>query len=42
VAWLQQFGASLLVSTYQANKLLVARAAGDGLPPRVGEGSATA
>src|SRR5437016_10579427 len=31
VALLQQLGASLLVSTYQANKLLVARAAGDGL-----------
>jgi len=30
VALLQQLGASLLVSTYQANKLLVARAAGDG------------
>jgi uncharacterized protein (TIGR03032 family) len=30
-ALLQQLGASLLVSTYQANKLLVARAAGDGL-----------
>src|SRR3989442_4500206 len=28
---LQQLGASLLVSTYQANKLLVARAAGGGL-----------
>src|SRR5437016_7120169 len=31
VALLQQLGASLLVSTYQANKLLVARAAGAGL-----------
>src|SRR5205814_9567782 len=31
VALLRQLGASLLVSTYQANKLLVARAAGDGL-----------
>ena len=31
VALLQQLGASLLVSTYQANKLLVARATGDGL-----------
>src|SRR5258708_1935210 len=31
VALLQQLGASLLVSTYQANKLLVARAAGSGL-----------
>jgi len=31
VALLQQLGASLLVSTYQANKLLVARAAGNGL-----------
>ena len=31
VALLQQLGASLLVSTYQANKLLVARAAGGGL-----------
>ena len=31
VALLQQFGASLLVSTYQANKLLVARAAAGGL-----------
>lgn len=31
VAVLQQLGASLLVSTYQANKLLVARATGDGL-----------
>src|SRR3954464_15172887 len=30
-ALLQQLGASLLVSTYQANKLLVARAAGAGL-----------
>ena len=30
-ALLQQLGASLLVSTYQANKLLVARAAGGGL-----------
>jgi uncharacterized protein (TIGR03032 family) len=30
-ALLQGLGASLLVSTYQANKLLVARAAGDGL-----------
>src|SRR6187401_2292673 len=31
VAVLEQLGASLLVSTYQANKLLVARAAGNGL-----------
>jgi uncharacterized protein (TIGR03032 family) len=31
VALLQQLGASLLVSTYQANKLLVARVAGAGL-----------
>src|SRR5436305_13794610 len=31
VALLQQLGASLLVSTYQANKLLVARASGGGL-----------
>ncbi len=31
VTLLQQLGASLLVSTYQANKLLVARAAGAGL-----------
>src|SRR5438045_533343 len=31
VALLRQLGASLLVSTYQANKLLVARAAGGGL-----------
>jgi hypothetical protein len=31
VALLKQLGASLLVSTYQANKLLVARAAGGGL-----------
>jgi uncharacterized protein (TIGR03032 family) len=31
VALLRQIGASLLVSTYQANKLLVARAAGAGL-----------
>ena len=31
VALLQQLGASLMVSTYQANKLLVARAAGGGL-----------
>src|SRR5437660_8472014 len=31
VALLQQLGASLLISTYQANKLLVARATGDGL-----------
>ncbi len=31
VALLRQLGASLLVTTYQANKLLVARAAGDGL-----------
>lgn len=31
VSLLQQLGASLLVSTYQANKLLVARAEGDGL-----------
>ena len=31
VALLQQLGASLLVTTYQANKLLVARAAGAGL-----------
>jgi uncharacterized protein (TIGR03032 family) len=31
VALLHQLGASLLVSTYQANKLLVARAAGGGL-----------
>jgi uncharacterized protein (TIGR03032 family) len=31
VALLQQLGASLLVSTYQANKLLVVRAAGAGL-----------
>src|SRR3954462_5765779 len=30
-ALLQQVGASLLISTYQANKLLVARAAGPGL-----------
>src|SRR5438552_3917715 len=31
VALLQQLGASLLVTTYQANKLLVVRAAGGGL-----------
>src|SRR3954467_8697895 len=31
VALLQQLGASLLVSTYQANKLLVVRADGGGL-----------
>src|SRR5688572_23768581 len=31
VALLEQLGASLLVSTYQANKLLVVRAAGGGL-----------
>src|SRR2546425_13318967 len=31
VALLRQLGASLLVSTYQANKLLVARATGGGL-----------
>src|SRR6476619_7037663 len=31
VALLRQLGASLLISTYQANKLLVARAAGAGL-----------
>src|SRR3954468_17780981 len=31
VALLRQLGASLLVSTYQANKLLVLRAAGAGL-----------
>src|SRR5438445_4331770 len=31
VVLLQQLGASLLVSTYQANKLLVARATGSGL-----------
>lgn len=31
VSLLRQLGASLLVSTYQANKLLVARAEGDGL-----------
>src|SRR5437870_12587945 len=31
VALLAELGASLLVSTYQANKLLVARAAGGGL-----------
>src|SRR6266511_4310272 len=31
VALLQQLGASLLVTTYQANKLLVARVAGAGL-----------
>src|SRR5882724_5007706 len=31
VALLKQLGASLLVSTYQANKLLVCRAAGAGL-----------
>ena len=31
VALLAELGASLLVSTYQANRLLVARAAGDGL-----------
>src|SRR3954452_6008287 len=30
-ALLQQLGASLLITTYQANKLLVARAAGAGL-----------
>src|SRR5262249_38907480 len=30
-ALLKQLGASLAVTTYQANKLLVARAAGDGL-----------
>src|SRR3954452_23604214 len=30
-ALLQQLGASLLITTYQANKLLVARAAGSGL-----------
>src|SRR5262245_30719722 len=30
-ALLRRLGASLLVSTYQANKLLVARATGDGL-----------
>jgi hypothetical protein len=31
VALLQQLDAALLVTTYQANKLLVARATGDGL-----------
>src|SRR3954451_17256456 len=31
VALLQRLGASLLISTYQANKLLVARASGGGL-----------
>src|SRR3990172_4831050 len=31
VALLQQLGASLVITTYQANKLLVARAAGAGL-----------
>ena len=31
VALLHELGASLLVSTYQANKLLVARVAGGGL-----------
>ena len=31
VALLRQLGASLLITTYQANKLLVARAAGAGL-----------
>jgi hypothetical protein len=31
VALLQEIGASLLFSTYQANKLLVARATGNGL-----------
>ena len=31
VALLAELGASLLISTYQANKLLVARAAGSGL-----------
>ena len=31
VALLNQLGAALVVSTYQANKLLVARAAGGGL-----------
>src|SRR5215210_3902138 len=31
VALLAELGASLLISTYQANKLLVARAAGGGL-----------
>jgi hypothetical protein len=31
VALLHQLGAALLVSTYQANKLLVVRAAGGGL-----------
>ena len=31
MALLQQLGASLLVRTYQANKLLVARTAGGGL-----------
>src|SRR5262245_42218084 len=31
VALLQELGASLLVSTYQANKLLAVRAAGSGL-----------
>src|SRR5215210_6389150 len=30
-ALLRQLGASLMVTTYQANKLLVVRAAGDGL-----------
>ena len=30
-ALLKQLGASLLITTYQANKLLVARAAGSGL-----------
>src|SRR5215216_6664407 len=31
VAVLQQLGASLAITTYQANKLLVARASGNGL-----------
>src|SRR5436853_7555182 len=35
VALLHQLGASLLVSTYQANQLLVVRAAGGGLSPLV-------
>src|SRR5262245_8608635 len=35
VALLRQLGASLLVTTYQANKLLVARATNDGLSPLV-------
>jgi hypothetical protein len=35
LALLQQLGASLLVSTYQSNRLLVPRAAGGGLSMRV-------